>query len=157
DADQFDADALADLRKKVLEPAFKKDNGKGDPRHAIAALKQAMDTLRSNADDADKAVALCWLLHLVGDLHQPLHASALIARAESLPKPDFDPPPAPFDPPEGDAGGNRLAIKLKATNANAEVLHAYWDALVFQDVPKFSKVEAKVQDMLKDPKYQPSQ
>jgi hypothetical protein len=154
DGDQFDA---SDLRKKVLEPAFTKKNGKDDPRHALAALQQSVAILQSDANDADKAVALCWLLHLIGDIHQPLHASALVARAESLPKTNFDPPPAPFDPPEGDAGGNRLAIKLKATNTDAEVLHAYWDALVFRDAPDFAKVEHKVQVMLKTPKYQPNQ
>ncbi|MDQ3557503.1 MAG: S1/P1 nuclease [Gemmatimonadota bacterium] len=61
--------------------------------------------------DSSKAVDLAWLLHLVGDGHQPLHNNARIT---------------PEDP-EGDRGGNsfRLAGLYPYNN-----LHAYWDALV---------------------------
>lgn len=153
DADVYDAAALAALKKQALVPEFKKVDGKDQPRHALAALKQSLEVLRSDAKDADKAVALCWVLHLVGDLHQPLHASALIARAESLPKTKFDPPPAAFAPPEGDAGGNRLAIKLKPEEKNARPLHAYWDSLVFNDAQKYSVVEEKVKVLVNMPNY----
>ncbi len=86
--------------------------GVEEPQHALAALKQALGVLRGGkAEDPDKAVALCWLLHLVGDLHQPLHAATLLARAESLPKSGFDPAPD-FAAPGGDEGGNRLAVRL---------------------------------------------
>ena len=33
------------------------------------------------APDAQKAVALCWIFHLMGDAHQPLHAVALVHHA----------------------------------------------------------------------------
>ncbi|MEZ6138357.1 MAG: S1/P1 nuclease [Pirellulaceae bacterium] len=30
-----------------------------------------------NASDADRSVALCWILHVVADIHQPCHAGSL--------------------------------------------------------------------------------
>jgi len=147
EADRFDAPALT---KAVVEPEFDDANDPQNPRHAIAALKQALAVLRSaNAKNADKAVKLCWLLHLVGDLHQPLHCAALISKAQF--------PPETFAPPGGDEGGNRLAVKLKPTDKNAVKLHAFWDALVFKDTQDFAQVERMVTQLLKDPKCQPDQ
>ena len=49
-------------------------------------------TLKSpEASDALKSYDLVWLLHLVGDVHQPLHTTSRFT----------------FSQPEGDAGGNR--------------------------------------------------
>jgi hypothetical protein len=160
DAKVFDDEKLAEWTKAAIEPPFgPPDHGKGpdEPRHAVAALKMALNNLGDpNVSDAEKAVSLCWILHLVGDLHQPLHASALIARIESLPKTNFDVIPTPFDAPEGDAGGNRLAIKTNAKIKNAEPLHSYWDGLVFNDRKDFRDVEAKVQELIRNDKLQPN-
>jgi len=144
DADKFDAAAL---RKQALTPEL---DEKGEPRHALAALKRCTKLLQAaDTPPEEKAVSLCWLLHLVGDLHQPLHASALIAS-----KARFDPP---FDPPHGDEGGNLLAIKVKEDDPKAMKLHFFWDALGFSDEPPYPQVEAKVIEWLKDPKYQRDQ
>ena len=64
----------------------------------------------SGAADTTRAVALAWVLHLVGDIHQPLHASSRVTPAEPLPK--------------GDEGGNRFHLD---DNHN---LHAYWDRIL---------------------------
>jgi hypothetical protein len=68
-------------------------------------LDFAIYQLQNASDPAEKAVALSWLLHLIGDIHQPLHTGALVS--ESL-----------F--PEGDRGGN--GIRLSVGN-----LHSAWD------------------------------
>ena len=61
---------------------------------------------------AEKAVALCWLLHTLGDIHQPLHGTAAFtARVLN-----------PADHPHGDAGGNAIHL------AQGRNLHALWDA-----------------------------
>ena len=52
-----------------------------------------------------RAIALCWVLHLIGDIHQPLHTGSLYTA--SL-----------FE--TGDRGGN--AIRIGDSN-----LHARWD------------------------------
>jgi len=54
---------------------------------------------------SEKAVFLCWMFHLVGDLHQPLHSSAMFT-------------PRLFS--KGDRGGN--SIKVGKYN-----LHSTWD------------------------------
>ncbi len=80
----------------------------------IQALKGNLLVWRDQtASDSDKAVALCWIIHLTGDLHQPLHNVALFSRAFF---------------PEGDRGGNSIAIKREDKDAN---LHAVWDGLAF--------------------------
>jgi hypothetical protein len=67
--------------------------------------------LASTSDDKLKSYDLTWLLHLVGDVHQPLHCATRVSSAE----------------PSGDSGGN--LVKLKCTGCPAE-LHAFWDDLV---------------------------
>ena len=71
-----------------------------------------------NATDAERGTALCWVEHLVGDVHQPLHDTSLFS-------PLF---------PKGDRGGNSelLADGAVATDpleaeANPHRLHALWD------------------------------
>jgi len=64
-----------------------------------------------NADQ--KALALAWLMHLVGDIHQPLHASGRVT---------------PLDPC-GDQGGN--AFKLDTfPDGGRRSLHSVWDGII---------------------------
>lgn len=46
-------------------------------------IAKCRDVIASDASSKDKSYALVWLLHLVGDVHQPLHAMARIAAGES--------------------------------------------------------------------------
>lgn len=86
------------------------DWGDGTPagrRNVLQALAQSLDVLgRRDVPDATKAVALCWFLHLAGDLHQPLHSAALFSRQRF---------------PEGDRGGNSIRTTRDGN------LHATWD------------------------------
>ena len=66
--------------------------------------------------DADRALDLAWIIHLVGDAHQPLHNSARIT---------------PQDP-QGDRGGNSFQMQGLYPRNN---LHAFWDAQVGMNVP----------------------
>ena len=80
--------------------------------NSIQALRGNLSIWQSDrSTNAEKAVALCWILHLVGDMHQPLHNVALFS------KPWF---------PEGDRGGNSVDVKLATGVSN---LHAVWDGL----------------------------
>lgn len=75
----------------------------------INALKDAVDTLKTSTDDNARAQALRFLIHFVGDIHQPLHSATRVRKAT----------------PEGDRGGNLISIKIgtpKPTN-----LHSFWD------------------------------
>ncbi len=79
----------------------------------LTALKAVL--LDPSAADTTRAVALAWVIHLVGDIHQPLHMSARVTAAL----------------PAGDRGGN--SFKLKGTPNN---LHSYWDGILDISTPK---------------------
>lgn len=70
----------------------------------IAALPTS-----SGASDDVRSYDLVWLLHLVGDAHQPLHAITRFTKQI----------------PNGDAGGNAELV-IPATGETI-ALHAYWD------------------------------
>lgn len=65
--------------------------------------------LASSQPDELKSYDLVWLLHLIGDIHQPLHAVTRITQSH----------------PKGDAGGNFVKLFGDVTST----LHAYWDDL----------------------------
>jgi hypothetical protein len=80
-----------------------------DKINAVSAIQQAMVALNSKqTSDVEKGLQLRILLHVVGDIHQPMHAVSLFSR-------EF---------PHGDRGGNAY---LLGHNRVAENLHAYWD------------------------------
>lgn len=74
----------------------------------IALFRRTLASV--SASDELKSYDLVWLLHLVGDAHQPLHATSRFTR----------------DLPQGDAGGN--LVKLCEPPCRNE-LHAFWDDL----------------------------
>jgi hypothetical protein len=63
-----------------------------------------------NATDELKSYDLVWLLHLVGDVHQPLHTTSRFTRSQR----------------HGDEGGNRVALCQRPCKVE---LHQYWDNL----------------------------
>lgn len=78
----------------------------------LTAVPQCVAKLsRADTAAADRAVALCWILHLVGDVHQPLHAVSLFSNDYKL----------------GDMGGNSLAVRNHGVPIR---LHAFWDDLL---------------------------
>jgi hypothetical protein len=88
----------------------------------IAAFRASLSEL--STDEAVKSYDLVWLLHLVGDIHQPLHCVARYDRND----------------PGGDRGGHNVKI---SGNHHPEVcddprfcpynptddLHAFWDSI----------------------------
>jgi len=99
---------------KIL-PNPNEDGGK-----AVEKLYDFEKVLKdSGASDADKAVAIAWILHLGGDIHQPLHTSARITEFE----------------PKGDQGGNLFLLTPKDTpREKQENLHWFWDSIVKRSV-----------------------
>jgi hypothetical protein len=84
-----------------------------DPVNAlsqIAAFREALKPLSRLPDDV-RSYDLVWLIHLVGDVHQPLHATARFSSNLS----------------HGDEGGNKVEV-VRATGERMK-LHAYWDSL----------------------------
>jgi len=82
-----------------------------DQENVLDAIELNLKIFKSTDTAADqRAIALCWLIHLVGDIHQPLHTVSLFN--DQFPK--------------GDRGGNSFWIRPKGTVK----LHAYWDGLM---------------------------
>jgi hypothetical protein len=64
--------------------------------NAVQAVKNSLNIVASDADDEVRAIHYCWLLHVIPDLAQPLHSSALFT--EQL-------------YPDGDRGGGLITMK----------------------------------------------
>ena len=72
------------------------------------------ETLKSTmASNNVKSYDLVWLLHLVGDVHQPLHATSRFNEVQTA----------------GDDGGNGVAICWNPCKSKGK-LHAFWDDIL---------------------------
>jgi hypothetical protein len=72
-----------------------------------------LSVLKSTASDPLKSYDLVWLLHIIGDIHQPLHAAARITK----------------DDLNGDDGGNGVNITCTPQPCTTK-LHSVWDGLL---------------------------
>jgi hypothetical protein len=81
--------------------------------NAVTALKSNLAILSAPGRARDRAVALAWIIHLTGDLHQPLHAVSEYSTVY----------------PKGDRGGNSQFIRAQAGRAVIN-LHSLWDGLI---------------------------
>lgn len=93
--------------------------------NVIQAIAFCRATLKSKTGPDVKAAAYCWLFHLVGDIHQPLHSTAIFS-VDHFPK--------------GDKGGNEILL-TKGKN-----LHSLWDGLLGRD-SKMSSVAKAVNEL----------
>lgn len=89
------------------------------PEHPNA--EERLNILLGSIPDAtggDAGRQMAWLFHLIGDIHQPLHASSLSS--------------AQF--PEGDRGGNSIQVRADSIDRDGgshhslQKLHHLWDA-----------------------------
>lgn len=105
-------DGKVDVLKDFAEPKGK----------AVEQLFAFDKTLRdAAATDADKAIALAWVLHLGGDIHQPLHTSGRVT--------EYD--------PKGDQGGNRFSLAPKDAKGDDRLnLHWFWDSIVVRTIAR---------------------
>jgi hypothetical protein len=93
-----------------------------NPVNVVERLEHFDTTLGDTTGPPDgRAVELAWTVHLVGDIHQPLHSSARVTAQE----------------PGGDQGGN--LFKLTGGPSN---LHSYWDQIVTRSIPRKSSEQA---------------
>lgn len=105
-----DRDALASglAGNRDIDPPIDRDDRSMNVAQAISnSLRIVRD---ENASRQDRAVHLCWLLHLGGDSHQPCHAGSLHSRMRF---------------PDGDRGANEIPVR-----GGGGKLHGYWDASI---------------------------
>lgn len=79
--------------------------------NALTEIQLLADAIGTGESDDIKSYDVVWLEHLVGDIHQPLHATSRFTRNH----------------PDGDAGGNLIYFCVKPCR---DELHAYWDGLL---------------------------
>lgn len=79
---------------------------------SVQVVNNAIKALSANVNKttAERALFARYLVHVVGDIHQPLHSASMYN--ESF--------------PSGDRGGN--SIKIELLNGSTQNLHAFWDA-----------------------------
>ena len=78
----------------------------------IALFAQTLAS--TTATDALKSYDLSWLIHLVGDIHQPLHATTRFTA----------------DATSGDEGGNLVEVSCASSAKCPSELHAVWDDIL---------------------------
>jgi hypothetical protein len=82
--------------------------GVPEPDNVVKALEDNVNILKTSTDKDAQAQALRFIIHFVGDIHQPLHCATRVSSAK----------------PEGDQGGNLVTIKVGTKKVK---LHSYWD------------------------------
>jgi hypothetical protein len=95
-----------------VDVPFTQDNTPHLPATPVPNAEERIALFRpvlSGNDDDLKAYDLPWVLHLVGDLHQPLHCTTRVRKGQL----------------DGDAGGN--STKIKKGLLSSTPLHSYWD------------------------------
>ena len=83
------------------------------PPDIVTALEENVNILRTSTDDNARAQALRFIIHFVGDIHQPLHCATRVSSALR----------------DGDRGGNLVSLKIRQPNGTTKTtnLHSYWD------------------------------
>jgi S1/P1 Nuclease len=66
-----------------------------EPVNILTAMAENQNVVKKESDAERKAIALAWLFHLVGDIHQPLHTAQIFT----------------IDYPQGDRGGNEICVR----------------------------------------------
>lgn len=113
-----------------IDLPFSEDGSPLPPQkiNAVWAIQKATKLLLNPyASVFDKGIACRILLHVVGDVHQPLHTASRVSHRF----------------PEGDRGGN---LVLLHSNTIAKNLHSYWDRgaglLSFRKKPTQTQINA---------------
>ena len=110
--------------EEYCEPIGPSSNGGERPGCILSALRSVVNILHSDKEsDEEKATALRYLIHLVGDLHQPMHTTS-----------------------NNDQGGNCTPVQF-FDDPKIENLHSVWDGLVVnkdmagrnETVPQFAQ------------------
>jgi S1/P1 Nuclease len=84
----------------------------------VAAIEQYLAVLRDKTQAKDKRrEALIFVVHFIGDIHQPLHAAGGQVRNEQT------------GAMEPDLGGNRVKVRYLGSESN---LHSVWDSMLIE-------------------------
>jgi hypothetical protein len=91
----------------------------------IATFRAALASNSGKLDDV-RSFDLAWLLHIVGDIHQPLHSTQRFTKTT----------------PDGDAGGNGVKIECGSGCSSIKDLHTFWDDVLGTDDNNLAAISA---------------
>ena len=96
-------------------------------QNAVRAYWERVREINGRSTTAEtRALALSWVFHLVGDIHQPLHSVARYS-------PAF---------PRGDQGGNLVKI-------HGQKLHSFWDGLLGRN-ERFTSIRDEAEEIMNE-------
>jgi hypothetical protein len=90
----------------------------------------------TQAKAEDRAVALTWIEHIIGDIHQPMHSTQLYSSMF----------------PTGDTGGSNFAVRV---DGNVFRLHGYWDGMP-GNTSSYEMVDFLAQQISNEPQSDPT-
>ena len=135
----MDDDSLGILSGRLDPIAFSHPGGLDHPAlNAVQAVDNSRAVLADPlASDEEKAVHVCWVAHLVGDLHQPCHAASLYSKSMYR---------------TGNKGGNWTPVEP------GENMHLFWDGLLGEAKPEseadFLRVRSRADDLAAGPEFE---
>jgi hypothetical protein len=102
--------------KPIWDGIPERTNVGAEPENVLSRINWAINTLRKGAGtNKSDAETLGFLYHLVGDVHQPLHAATRYSATN----------------PNGDAGGNGFKLQMPGETRTSS-LHFFWDSAAGQ-------------------------
>lgn len=120
----------------ALYPQLEKEFGQVSPPSDAEAQVPVLDNLLKDATKPEaRGFALPWLIHIVGDLHQPLHAASRYTKFDVNAKGEA----------KSDLGGNKMKVSYEGKEWK---LHGLWDDIVGR--PAVVSFEPYVEDYFKD-------
>jgi hypothetical protein len=84
-----------------------------EPVNILTAMAENESVVKNESDVERRAIAIAWLFHLVGDIHQPLHTAQLFT----------------VEYPNGDRGGNEICVRVTQPGQPMD-LHRFWDGVI---------------------------
>jgi hypothetical protein len=110
-----------------------------EPVNILTALAENESVVKNENDPGRKAIALAWLFHLVGDIHQPLHAAQIFT----------------VDYPKGDRGGNQICIRVTPPGEPMS-LYRFWDGVITSS-QNLTRLRNEATALRNREEFQPSQ
>src|SRR5215471_18171831 len=110
-----------------------------EPVYILTALTENEGVIKSANDAERRTIALAWLFHLVGDIHQPLHTAQLFT----------------VEYPQGDRGGNEMCIRVTQAGQPMD-LHRFWDGVITSS-QNFTRLRNEAMSLRNRQEFQRSQ
>jgi S1/P1 Nuclease len=105
----------------------------------LTAMAENESVVKQEGDREQKAIALAWLFHLVGDIHQPLHTAQLFT----------------VEYHQGDRGGNEICVRVTQAGQPTD-LHRFWDGVITSSL-NLTRLRNEATAIRSRPEFQRSQ